>query len=235
MAPWQAALTTANVALLLLFLLGLVRRGRVRRLYCLPAYAGATALAAAGALLWPERLHVWSFWLAKETVIRLLGLALMVEMLLTVFDRMPTARRAARRAATCGLACMLGTLACVRAPAAGAAGEADPVMLLLIADVLPRLALASALLALSLLVVTLAYAVPLDPLHRAVIYGFVPYVTLYALAVGAMGGAAQHALANLATGTAYLLMLLLWAHAAWRREPDPPVPREVVSWVHPWR
>jgi hypothetical protein len=34
---------------------------------------------------------------------------------------------------------------------------------------------------------------------------------------------------------AYLLLLVYWARAAWRRDPPPPVAPEVVDRLQPWR
>ncbi len=235
MALWQAGLTALNVVLLALLLAGLLVRGRSQRLRSLPAYAAVTLLAAVGALVWPERLHVWSFWLAKEAVLRVLGTLVIVEILVRVFARMPGARRAGHGVLALVALFTICTLASVRPSALGEATGVDPWMLALVVDVLPRLALASAVLVLSVLALTLAYLVPLDPLHRAVLYGLAPYLTLYALTTGMTTDAAQHALANLANGVAYPLMLLLWVHAAWRSEPAPPVAADTVRWVQPWR
>ena len=235
MVPWQAVLTAVSVLLLGVVLAGLAVRGRWRRLRCLPAYIVVTLLAALAALLWPERVHVWTIWLAKESLVRLLGVAVLVELLGCIFARMPSARRTARGAVVAVVSGAGVALAAWRVPGASASAGANPWMLVWVVEILPRLAFVSALLCLVLLAVALRYMVPLDPLHRAVIYGFAPYLTLYALTIGSMTSAGDHALANLANGSAYLLMLSLWAHAAWRREATPVAAPWVAAWLQPWR
>jgi hypothetical protein len=234
-AHWQAVLTALNILLLALLLAGLLVRGRSQRLRSLSVYVVVTLVTALGALLWPARVHVWSFWLAKETILRVLGTLVIVEVLVRIFARMPTARQAAHRTLAASLLMTTAALVSIGPSARTEAVGANPWMLALVVDVLPRLAFASALLVLFVLALTLVYMVPLDPLHRAVLYGLAPYLTLYALTVGSMTDAARHALANLANGLAYPLMLLLWVHAAWRSEPTPPVGGDVVRWVQPWR
>lgn len=235
MLRWQAPLTLLSVVLLAILLAGLAVRDRWRRLRSLPAYALVTLSCAVLALVWPERLHVWSFWLAKESLVRVLGALVLVEMLWRVVASMPTARQVARRWLLAVGLLTGAALALVPSSSVPDAPGADPWLLLWTLEVLPRLALASAVLCLLSLGIAFHYIVPLDPLHGAVLYGFAPYLTLYALTMGSMSGIAGHALANLANGVAYILMLLLWAHAAWRREPAPDADPRVVSWVHPWR
>lgn len=212
-----------------------VVRDRWRRIRALPAYALVALSGAALALIWPAQLHVWRFWLAKESLVRVLGAIVLVEMLYRVVARMPTARRVADRCVIAVVLLTAGALALIPRSSVPVTPAADPWLLLWTLEVLPRLALGSAVLCLVALGIAFHYIVPLDPLHGAVLYGFAPYLTLYALTLGSLAGAAEHSLANLANGIAYVLMLLLWAYAAWRREPAPGADPRVVAWVHPWR
>jgi hypothetical protein len=164
-------------------------------------------------------------------------IGIVLEIAIRVFRRMPTAMRSARR----GLGLVLLTTSAavlwapVPTPATAMPPQAHPLMFALVTEVLPRLAYGSAWLCVAQLVVMLRYLVPLDPLHRAVLFGFGPYLVLYAAALGSARSPEPSWLVYELTPLVYLGVLVMWTHAAWRREPDAPAPRDVVAWLQPWR
>ena len=89
-----------------------------------------------------------------------------------------------------------------------------------------------------LLALTFWYRVPLDPLHRAILAGFVPYLLLSTIAIKvfeAVGWSAAGYIANYGYSFGYLILLSYWAVVAWRRDRPPPAPEELVMRFHPWR
>jgi hypothetical protein len=206
---WQAALTALGIPLLILILAGLGARRRWRRIHALPAYAFVLLAAQVAVLLWPERFYVWRVWLGREAIVGLLGAVIVIEILLRVFTSMPAARQVVLRLLAGAALLTIFALVAVRIPYASAPLGANPWMLALAVDVLPRLAYATMVLCLLALGLTWFYRVPLDPFHRAVMYGFAPYLTLYALTRGITRDAADHDIANAANTAAYVLMLLL--------------------------
>lgn len=235
MTTWEAVFTGITIVLLALVIIGLATSGRWRRINALPVYTILLLSTQLAVFLWPARFYVWHAWLGQELLARLLSAAVVIEILMRIFAVMPAARQVAVRALAGVALLTVVALLSVRIPYREAPFGADPLMLALVVDVLPRLAYLTMVVCLLALALTWFYRVPLDPLHRAIMYGFTPYLTVYALTRGSTQGAVDHAVANMANTAAYILMLLLWAHAAWRREREPPAARGLMELVQPWR
>ncbi len=101
---------------------------------------------------------------------------------------------------------------------------------------LPRLAYGSAWLFAALFGLATRAALPLDPLHRLVLGGFGAYLLLYAVSLGTLPAIAAHARAvSIALTATYQILLLVWCYGAWRQEPTPDAPPDVVRRLWSWR
>jgi hypothetical protein len=212
-------------------LLGLVVRQRVRRVVLLPVYLATVTMSEALRLARPELFSDWNLWAARELLVGLLGAGVAVEIATRVFARLPGAAARLRGVRLVILLVTLATLSMI--PSLVAKGSWR---FLLVTEILPRLAFGTAALCIATLGTMVFHLVPLDPLHRAVLLGLALYLVLYA---GTLGSAATNTwglfLTYHVTPIVYLAVLALWAHAAWRRESDPPASAAVVKRLQPWR
>jgi hypothetical protein len=238
MDAWEAPAAWPLIALELVTLTGLIRRKRAQRLRLLPPYLGVTAVMSAVPRVWSAVARNWDYWALTELALRLLTVAVVVEIAARVFAQLPRARR---RMWAALVLVVLGTLLAVwRAPGVAGGPGAGTWRFVLVVEVLPRLAFGAALLCVATLALMAWHRVPLDALHRAVLVGLMLFLILYA---GPMASADTHTLGRFVmyhvTPLAYLGVVAMWAYMAWRREaPDeehPPAAPEVVERVQPWR
>jgi uncharacterized membrane protein len=84
--------------------------------------------------------------------------------------------------------------------------------------------------------VILYYRLPLHAVHKAIAFGFMAYLLFLTFALDLMRRSNFGARDSLAYANAigYALVAFLWAWAAWRRDPAPPVAPEVVDRLQPW-
>jgi hypothetical protein len=223
--------------LVLIVLTGLVARRRARLCIAFSVYLAAVAVTGTLILVRPDRFFVWSFYVPKEFGLNLLKLLIVLELSARIFQ----AFAAARRTAVVILLVVLGATAVSIALA-----PSDPALqdrnlnvraATLMASLQPRIANGTAWLFGSVFILILYYRIPLHPFHRAIAFGFMPYLLLTTVLFDQLRrhdfGIAPY-LSSVDT-LSYLLLLAYWAWAAWRRDPPPPVAPEVVSRLQPWR
>ena len=229
----KAILVVTNV-FLLITLAGLLRRRRIRMAYAFPVYIAAVVVLSSLAGLWPERFLTWSFYWFKEAVYSVLKVAVAVELAVRVFQAFPAARRAARAVFLLVLAITLvaAWAASPDDPASGQAGWAQ-----LVLSLNPRINNGTAWLFGALFALILYYRLPLHPLHKAIAFGFMAYLLFLSFGLDQVKRSefAHRALVSYASSFGYALVAAFWARAAWRRDPPPPVPRDVVDRLQPWR
>jgi hypothetical protein len=201
-----------------LTLVGLCVNRRLRRAWTLPPWLLSLIGSAAVVGVCPA-CNTWDFWLVKEFVHAALALLLGVELAARISQNLPRARQAARRWIVFVLVMMVVLV--VTAPEGP-----------LTVNVLPRLLASIAWLYTGLVVVTIRFVLPLDPLHRAVLLGLSPYMMLYAATWG--HAAADTSVPNLVNPAMFILALVVLLRAAWLREKTPAAPREVVRFLWPW-
>jgi hypothetical protein len=175
----------------------------------------------------------WDFWVLKEALLRALMAVLAVEISVRVFGHLPGARRWAWSAA---IAIIVGTGMTIGDAHGVRLGDAYAWPRVIVVDVLPRLAVGAVLLCLSVLLVMARFRVPIDPLHRAVLFGVAAFLVVYA---GPLGSAEGHPIGRFVvyhvTPLIYLGVLSVWAWAAWRVEPRVAVGRALLERVQPWQ
>lgn len=234
MDAWLVSMGLATVTAQVVVLIGLIRRRRTRAVRLLPVYLSVTAVVHLLRVASPDVARSWDYWALKELLLRLLTAGVVVEISMRVFARLPVARRQAWGAL---VLVGIGTaLAVWRAPGVTGGPAPGTWRSVVVLEVLPRLAVGSILLCVATLGAMAAYRVPLDALHRAVLFGLALFLLVYA---GPMGSADTHAFGRFVvyyvTPPAYLVMLVVWAVVAWRRESAPDVLPEVLEQVQPWR
>ncbi|HEX6738929.1 MAG TPA: hypothetical protein VF310_11685 [Vicinamibacteria bacterium] len=209
-------------------LVGVVRRRLYRACFSFPAYAATVLVTELMILLWPDRYHVWGFWMGKEALLALLKVTVALEIASLSFAAFPGARATSR-----WLTASILTATVVAAAVAvySAAASLDS-----IAQALHSwLANGTACLFVGVWAVVLYYRLPLHPFHRALLRGFVPYMAVFTLALGLvrdLGDGAQSWIA-LADGTAYVLLVVCWAVYVWTYRAQALTPLDLQ--LQPWR
>jgi cytochrome b561 len=229
-----AILVAANV-LLLAALAGLVARRRLRLAYCFPVYLLVVVVLSSLPAFWQSRFNTWSFYWFKQTVYTALELAVALELTVRAFQAFPAARRTAHAALL--LVVIVTVIAAWTAPMPSASEVlqrewADRVLALL-----PRFANGAAWLFGALFALILYYRIPLHPLHKAIAFGFMAFLLLLTVGLDQVKRSdfARLTLVSYAGSIGYTMVAAYWARVAWRRDPPPPVAREVVDRLQPWR
>jgi len=214
-----AVLLWAGLVLEVGTLAGLVVRRRLRRLLLLPVLLAVMFVTTLVPVVWPAT-HTWPLWLAYELTHAGITLLMGLELGLRLFFRIPEAQVDARRWVVrvfVGLALI-----------AASAPFLPPVTALLPAVVLPITWLYVGLLA-----VATHHGMPIDPLHKAVLYGFSACFGVYALAWALTG--TDTSIANTVNPLAFDLMMLALTWAAWRDDAPRDVPEATIDYFWPWR
>ena len=195
-------------------LAGLAFRRRLGACYAFSGYLAAVFVADVLVLLWPGRFYRWQFWIAKEAVHSVLKLAIALELAVRTFGAFPGAQAAARR---------LLVIVVVLTYAAVLAVPVEPEYKVLAGTVLPRILNGTIWLFTAVAGLVLWYRLPVDPLHKAILLGLVPYLLVFTMALNALdafGWDLRDPLAYVHTG-AYLALLIYWTYAAWRPQEAP--------------
>jgi hypothetical protein len=211
--PAHERITTALVVLLIGGIIaGLVVRRRAGSCVSYVLYLGAVAAADFLLAAWPQRFWKRDFWIFKETIHNLLKLAIALELMVRVFHHFPTAYVSVRRA----VLVVVGVLAALIWSSLGAAVDYNAV----VGRLNPHVIDATVWLFVALGAYCLWYHLPLDAIHKAILFGFVPYLLFYSVvhrAIVALGWERGAAL-NSTAPFVYLAVLVYWARVAWRRD-----------------
>lgn len=214
-SPLQNLISHAVNLGALLLLVGLWARRRYGVSYSFALYIADILLCESLVMYWPQHFFRWQFWLFKESVYTLLKFAIAMELAARTFRSFPGAQATARRVLFVVLA--LGYLAILAVPVKGADYG------LLAGQVLPRILNATIWLFTAIAVLVLWYRLPVHPLHKAILIGFVPYLLIFSVTMNALdvfGWELRETLGYVHT-SAYLLLLLYWCRAAWQRAEAP--------------
>ena|SRR5438034_3236851 len=226
MSPWEEAIVATEVGLAAVILAGLLLRGHWRSCWSFALYLASFVVLETVTLVWPGRFFRLDFWLAKEAIEGLLKLAVAFEIAARLFDRLPTARL------TFAWAFLTGLLAIAIAVAPTIGADVETVA----STALPRLLYGTMLIFAALLSVCLWYHVPLYPIHKAVLVGFVPYLVAFTLVLQILQtfGWDVRRTANYLNTVAFISLLAFWARVAWRRFIPSDVSPIVLSVLQPW-
>jgi hypothetical protein len=227
LTPLQHAIAWVEIVLLSALLAGLVLRRAGRVCPTFVAYI-AGVLAADVAVAWRPELFQWEFWMGVEVLHAALKLALAFELSLRLFAGLPGARATTQAAML--LVAALTLVAVLRAPPA-------PDSQTLAQTLLPPVLKGTAWILGLVFGLVLWHRIPTHPLHRAILRGLVPYLLLFTLALDTLRtfGWDVRLLASYGYTLSYQVVLLYWNAVVWRSHEEPPVAREVVRALQPWR
>ena len=228
MTPLQRVILYTVDLLILGLLTGLV----VRRRYaaCYSFFLQLVAVLASDLLLvfWPDPFYTKKFWLIKDSVLYLLALVIAVELTIRTFRAFPGAHWTARRLlfAILALTTALAVLAFPREP--------SDITSTLAEQVYPRLLNGAVWLFTGIAALILWYRLPVDPLHKAILIGFVPYLIVFTVVLNWLHTFGWEQLAERLSyleSSAYLLVVAYWAYAAWHPSRVPAQAPEPVAYA----
>jgi hypothetical protein len=216
MTPAERVIVCLGLFVLSACLAGLFVRRRHLTCVSFTLYLGAVVLSDTLVLLWPERFRVWEFWVLKESVHNLLKFGIATELTFRTFRAFPAARRTATGLV---LGVLLLTWLSVGPPPRLQVSRALDLAL----NLQPYILAGTLWLFIAISALILWYRLPVAPLHKALLLGFVPYLLIFTVAMNLLrspGGDVR--VAGYLKNAAYLALLSYWAYVAWRPDPTPP-------------
>jgi hypothetical protein len=213
--PLQAAISYSGLVVRVFAFLGLVVSRRYRECYSFALYLPAVAVPQFLELAWPERFYRWDVWLVKEALHALLKFTIALEVSVRTFRAFPGALASARGVVFLVAVVTLVGIVTTPGPAleyTTAAGR-----------VLPRALGGTAWLFLAVTALVLWYRLPVRPLQKAILIGFVPYLLAFTIVMNALDSFGWHlrTQANYLQAVVYWLITVYWAYAAWRPSKQP--------------
>lgn len=227
MSDYGVVLLLVGSVLASVALCGLAVQRRVRASYSFALYLLTVSAGRVLLLVAPEHFWTWPFMFWTDALQTLLCAAIAFEICAKVFRPLPGGRVYVRR--LIGLVVVARVLTFVILPPhASDAFEGT--------FVVAQVSYAVAFLFGAFLLVTWYGGVPVDPLHRDVVCGFVVLSGLVAytgelsaLDPGTAWGR------DLLTKSAYPLLLLFWCWSAWRRDEPTRLSPRSLALLQPWR
>jgi hypothetical protein len=216
-------------ALILATLVGLVVRGHLSACYTFGIYLLVVLLTDTFMIASPS-FDTRAFWLSKEVLHGGLRFAIALELVARVFGAFPGARAAAQ--ALLGLLGVALFLVFMVLGSTGIQKEWE----FITGEVLPRVMTWTTWFFAALAALILWYRLPLDPIQKAILIGYVPYLIFFTVSLQlyqANNWPTTGWLPNVHT-VAYLGLLLYWARAAaqpFREKVTPPRPLPVPQRV----
>jgi hypothetical protein len=214
MSPYARVRGWSAVFLIVVLLVGLLVRKRSTACVSWTLYLGVVAGTDVLILSWPERFWRQDFWALKEGVLNVLKLAIGFELMVRIFGHFPAAYANARR----GLIAVTGLLLALAASSLSAGTD----YVSLVGRVQWTINEGTVWLLVALGAFCLWYHLPLDSIPKAILVGLVPYLLVYSVVLRALVtlGWERGKVFNFTAPIAYVVLLLYWARAAWRRAPD---------------
>jgi hypothetical protein len=205
---------------------GLFLRGHARYCKAFAAYLTAGIAYVGLTLLWPERFFVLSFWEVAQVTFDLLKVMVALELGYWIFLGFPGA--ASRARGTLFLLLVGILVAVLMLPETGDDAYASQA----VARLCLSLETTATVMITAVTFLVLWYRIPLHPIHRAIMVGLVPYVTVFTtvLRFVTLYGWESHLVA--AEPFAHLAACIWWARAAWRPAPEV---EPVIAFLQPWR
>jgi hypothetical protein len=208
-------------------LAGLLLRGNARFCRVFTCYLGVMVVIETAVTIWPGVFWTWRFWLLKQVAYDMLKIATALELAYWIFLGFPGAGRVARGVVFLFLGATL--VAVLAMPATPATTEFT------LASLRARLEVGTAWTFTALAALVRWYRIPLHPMHRAIIFGFVSYLMVFSTALKLAADTGLMKYLAVAQPPAYLAVCCLWAWAAWQREAVSDVNVDIVAQLQPWR
>jgi hypothetical protein len=203
-------IAVAGVALLLVTFAGLIVRGRWRQWYAFALYLPVMAGFSLVFVAWPD---VWtpSGWVVQANVLNAVRFAVALELAARTFRSFPGARSTLRPIL---LILLIFTFAAVTAFPSSALDYET-----FLNDLQPRLLNGTVWLFTAIAALILWYRLPVAPLHKSILLGYVPYLLFQLVYLRAFVTRSwQLPLLGYLNQAAYLLLVSHWAWVAWRAD-----------------
>lgn len=218
MRLFEKFLVCLGLLLLSACLAGLFARRRQGLCVSFTLYLGAVLMSDTLVLVWPDPFYKWSFWVLKEWVHNLLKFGIALELTLRTFRAFPAARKTA---AGLVLAVLVLTWLSVGPSAPMKVTSPEEVAL----NIQPYMLAGTLWLFIGISALILWYRLPVPPLYKALLLGFVPYLLIFTVAMNLLKAFGLTQTVRDAAGyvknAAYLALLFYWAWVAWRPGPPP--------------
>jgi hypothetical protein len=211
---------------LLAALVGLAHTKRLSSCLAFSSYVVAAFVSEVLISFWPARFYHQDFWLLKESMLGLLKFAIAIEIALRTVRSFSGAKATARAALLVVLVVTYVVVLSVQVTPLGMAGYKA-----LASELLPRIATGTIWLFTAVAALILWYRLPVDPLHKAILVGFVPYLLVFTVAMNALSafGWDLREYAGYAQTIAYVVLVAYWVRAAWRQPDRAELPIELES------
>jgi hypothetical protein len=212
MAPLDLAIVWLGSLLLAGTLIGLFVRRRHAVCWSFTAYVAAVLIPQILEVAWPSHFYTKELWLLKEVVHAFLKFAIILELSVRILQRFPGAFAAGERV---GLAVVMIVYLVVVSVPAGDAGYQE-----IAGRLLPRVLNGTIWLFVALSAVVLWYRLPIQPLHKAILVGFVPYLLAFSVVMTSLDSFGWDLRGRIGylSSVAYLALEAYWLVAVWRRD-----------------
>ena len=219
----EIAVALAGDLLILAALVGIVVRRRYRICPTFLLYLGAVLAFDLLVLFGPAWFYTRMAWVLKEILVGALRFGVALELSFRTFRAFPGARSTARGVVLLLLAVTFVTVLAVTGDGSHGAASAPPTFELIAGRIQPRLVNGTIWLFASIAATILWYRLPVDPFHKAILIGFVPYLLVFTTGLNVLDsyGWDLRAPVNVAQVGAYFALMAYWAHAAWLPAADP--------------
>lgn len=209
----QLILSWVAIALMGTLIAGVVLRKRYAVCISYATYLVAAIVPSFLFAAYPERFFRWDYYLLREIVHNLLKFAIALELGYRTLRAFPGAL-ATGRAAIFVVITVVGMTTLTAAPPPRDPNDLD-------IEWQARILNGTIWLFTAIAALILWYRLPVDPLHKAILVGFVPYLLVFSLWMRRLAdlGFQQPQLLNRIHPIAYTLLLVYWNYAVWRRLP----------------
>ncbi len=208
----QVVIAVAANALALAALVGLIVRRRWASCWAFTAYLVTVFVIGSLITVWPSQFYRLDFWLFKESAYGLLKFAIALELAYRTFHAFPGAEATARRVLFSVMVATSLAVFAVSSPNAELAGVAG--------HVLPRVLNGTVWVFTAIAALILWYRLPVQPLHKAILVGFVPFLLVFTVAMNALNalGWQHQVVTSYGHTVAYVVLVGYWNVAAWQQE-----------------
>jgi hypothetical protein len=207
----------AGALLILTTVVGILVRRRDRLCETFVLYLGAVLVYDLLVVLWPAWFYTQMAWVLKGVLIGALRFGVALELSFRTFRAFPGARSTARGVVLLLLAVTFVTVLAVTGDGSQSTASAPPTFELIAGRIQPRLVNGTIWLFAAIAATILWYRLPVDPFHKAILIGFVPYLLVFTTGLNVLDsyGWDLRTFVNYADVGAYIALMAYWAHAAW--------------------
>ena len=227
MTPDQILIAHLIKALALFALVGIVLRGRAHLCWSFVAYLTTVLVCNSLFSFWPDRFLADWFWILQHGFYDAFKMGIAVELGFRIFQAFPRAQATARRLLFMLL--IATSVALIGIPVAAGVGD-------ILLEWQPRVLTGMIWLMNGLALLVTWYRVPLHAYHKAILLGFVAYLTVVTTMITLLGhyDGLMRAFQS-AEPAAYMLLMAFWTWSAWKPEPQLEASPAVMQFLQPWR